>query len=158
MKTSKIRALIKLVEESKVDELEISSLWGKVRIRKKIMDNSNNNSRNPQVVEAVPDRVIEVTAESKEPSVKEPVSTDRDNFLEIKSPMVGTFYRAPASDAHPFVEPGKKILRGQTVCIIEAMKLMNEIESEYEGRVVEVLVQNAHPVQFGQPLFLIEPA
>jgi acetyl-CoA carboxylase biotin carboxyl carrier protein len=122
------------------------------------MYNSNNNDRSPQVVGAVPDRVIEVTAESREPSVNKPVSTNRDNFLEIKSPMVGTFYRSPAPDANPFVEPGEKILRGQTVCIIEAMKLMNEIESDYEGKIVEVLVQNAQPVQFGQPLFVIEPA
>ena len=157
MRTSKIKALIKLVEESKVDELEISSLWKRVRIRKKIMSDSNNNNRNPQVVGAVPDRVIEVTTEPREPSVKKPVSANQDNFLEIKSPMVGTFYRSPAPDANPFVEPGGKISRGQTVCIIEAMKLMNEIESEYEGKIVQVLVQNAQPVQFGQPLFLIEP-
>lgn len=79
-------------------------------------------------------------------------------MLEIKSPMVGTFYRAPAPDAKPFVEVGDRISRGQVLCVIEAMKLMNEIESEFAGRVVEILVQNAQPIQFGQPLFLIEPA
>jgi acetyl-CoA carboxylase biotin carboxyl carrier protein len=72
--------------------------------------------------------------------------------------MVGTFYRAPAPEAKPYVEVGQNIKKGQVVCIIEAMKLMNEIEAESSGRVVEVLLENAKPVQFGQPLFLIEPA
>jgi acetyl-CoA carboxylase biotin carboxyl carrier protein len=72
--------------------------------------------------------------------------------------MVGTFYRAPAPDADPYVEVGHRVEVGQTVCIIEAMKLMNEIESEVSGRIVEVLVENAQPVEFGQKLFLVEPA
>ena len=72
--------------------------------------------------------------------------------------MVGTFYRAPAPDADPFVEVGDLVEVGQTVCIIEAMKLMNEIESDFRGRVVKILVENAQPVEFGQKLFLIEPA
>ena len=72
--------------------------------------------------------------------------------------MVGTFYRAPAPDAKPYIKEGDKITRGQTICIIEAMKIMNEIESEYDGILVEVLVQDAQPVQFGQILFYIEPA
>ncbi|MBI5711750.1 MAG: acetyl-CoA carboxylase biotin carboxyl carrier protein, partial [Candidatus Eisenbacteria bacterium] len=76
----------------------------------------------------------------------------------ITSPMVGTFYRSPAPDADPFVENGDSVDIGQTVCIIEAMKLMNEIESEFKGRVVQILVENAQPVEFGQKLFLVEPA
>ena len=72
--------------------------------------------------------------------------------------MVGTFYRAPAPDADPYVESGDMVEVGQTVCIVEAMKLMNEIESEHRGRVVKILVENAQPVEFGQKLFLIEPA
>jgi acetyl-CoA carboxylase biotin carboxyl carrier protein len=72
--------------------------------------------------------------------------------------MVGTFYRAPAPDADPFVEAGDLVEVGQTVCIIEAMKLMNEIEAEFKGRVVQVLVENAQPVEFGQKLYLVEPA
>jgi len=71
--------------------------------------------------------------------------------------MVGTFYRAPAPDADPYVEVGSSVEIGQTVCIIEAMKLMNEIESKLSGRVVKILVENAQPVEFGQPLFLVEP-
>ena len=81
-----------------------------------------------------------------------------ENLAVITSPMVGTFYRAPAPDADPYVESGDMVEVGQTVCIVEAMKLMNEIESEFRGRVVKILVENAQPVEFGQKLFLIEPA
>ncbi len=80
-----------------------------------------------------------------------------ERLVAVTSPMVGTFYRAPAPDADPYVEVGTAVEVGQTVCIIEAMKLMNEIESEARGRVVRILVENAQPVEFGQKLFLIEP-
>ncbi|HRZ67251.1 MAG TPA: acetyl-CoA carboxylase biotin carboxyl carrier protein, partial [Candidatus Omnitrophota bacterium] len=79
-------------------------------------------------------------------------------YLEIKAPMVGTFYRAPAPDAPAFVEKGAMIVPGQVVCIIEAMKLMNEIKSEVKGKIVDITVENAQPVEFGHVLFLIEPA
>ncbi len=79
------------------------------------------------------------------------------NQLVIASPMVGTFYRAPAPDADPYIEVGDAVTVGQTVCIVEAMKLMNEIESEVKGRVVKILVENAQPVEYGQKLFLVEP-
>ena len=78
------------------------------------------------------------------------------NQVAITSPMVGTFYRAPAPDADPYVEVGDQVTVGQTVCIVEAMKLMNEIESEVKGRVVKILVENAQPVEYGQKLFLVE--
>ena len=77
--------------------------------------------------------------------------------MAIASPMVGTFYRAPAPDADPYVEVGDRVEVGQTVCIVEAMKLMNEIEAETRGRVVKILVENAQPVEFGQKLFLVQP-
>jgi acetyl-CoA carboxylase biotin carboxyl carrier protein len=80
-----------------------------------------------------------------------------EHLVAIVSPMVGTFYRAPAPDADPYVEMGDLVDVGQTVCIVEAMKLMNEIESEVKGRVVRILVENAQPVEYGQKLFLIEP-
>ncbi|RKZ21574.1 pyruvate carboxylase subunit B, partial [bacterium] len=78
-------------------------------------------------------------------------------LVAIKAPMVGTFYRAPAPDAPPYVEVGDVVKRGQVVCIIEAMKLMNEIESDVDGRIVEILVKNEEPVEYGQELFLVEP-
>ena len=156
MRTSKIQALIKLVEKSDVDELEVSSWGKKVRIRKRISSNGNNSNPRPQVVQSVPDRVIEVAAGTADIKA-EAAPSKTDNLLEIKSPMVGTFYRAPAPDAKPYVDVGERVTRGQTVCIIEAMKIMNEIESEYDGRVVEIPLSNAQPVQFGQPLIIIEP-
>ena len=79
------------------------------------------------------------------------------HLLTIESPMVGTFYRAPSPDAQPFVREGDRVKKGQVVCIVEAMKLMNEIESKVAGRVIKVLVENAQPVEYGQPLFLLEP-
>jgi acetyl-CoA carboxylase biotin carboxyl carrier protein len=79
------------------------------------------------------------------------------HMLTIEAPMVGTFYRAPSPDAPPFVRDGDRVKKGQVVCIIEAMKLMNEIESKVAGRVVKVLVENAQPVEYSQPLFLLEP-
>jgi len=94
----------------------------------------------------------QVTAPSKEPE------TAKSKYIEIKAPMVGTFYRAPAPDAPPFVEKGNTIEPGQVICIIEAMKLMNEIKSEVKGKVVDIQVENAQPVEFGHVLFLIEPA
>jgi acetyl-CoA carboxylase biotin carboxyl carrier protein len=81
-----------------------------------------------------------------------------DNLVEIKSPMVGSFYRAPSPGAKPYVETGDKVEPGQVVCIIEAMKLMNEIESDVSGTIVKTLVEDAQPVEFGQTLFLVAPA
>jgi len=81
-----------------------------------------------------------------------------ENLVEVTSPMVGTFYRAPAPDAPPYVEEGSKIAVGDTLCIIEAMKLMNELEAEVSGTVVEICVENAQPVEFGQVLFRVRPA
>ena len=84
-------------------------------------------------------------------------SASEAHLLTIQAPMVGTFYRAPSPDTQPFVRDGDRVKKGQVVCIIEAMKLMNEIESKVAGRVVKVLVENAQPVEYGQPLFLLEP-
>lgn len=156
MRPSKIRSLIKLVEDSNIDELEVSSWGRKVSIRKKVGQNGNNNGNivlpavQPKIEKPVPQ--LEITTESPEqPEV-------RTNLVEIKSPMVGTFYRAPAPDAKPYVDVGQEVKSGQVVCIIEAMKLMNEIESEITGRIVETLVDNAKPVEFGQSLFLVDPS
>ena len=157
MRTSKIQALIRLVEQSDVDELEVSSWGKKVRIRKKISANGHNNGSKPQVAQPVPDKIIEVTADRSAEVKVDSSPSKQNNNLEIKSPMVGTFYRSPAPDAKPYVEVGERVARGQTVCIIEAMKIMNEIESEFEGRVVEIPVKDTQAVQFGQPLIIIEP-
>ncbi len=155
MRASKIRALIKIVEESDINELEVSSWGRKVSIRKKI-GAGNGHKNNPGI--------IEMPAESRPAPVAMEVATAEPkaapakmNLVEIKSPMVGTYYKAPAPDARPYVEVGQTVKAGQVVCIVEAMKLMNEIEAEIAGRIVEVLIENAKPVQFGQALFLVEP-
>ncbi|HEX9917017.1 MAG TPA: acetyl-CoA carboxylase biotin carboxyl carrier protein [candidate division Zixibacteria bacterium] len=158
MNERKIRKLIKLVEESNIGELEVSS-WGRmVRIRKKVAEAENSATAaiptitvSPPVNNPAPQVAPEPTAETK----KEEIPA---NLVPIKSPMVGTFYRAPAPGAKLYTDVGQIITVGQVVCIIEAMKLMNEIESEISGKVVKILVENAKPVEFGQTLFLIEPA
>ena len=160
MRPSKIRMLIKLVEESNIGELEVSSWGRKVSIRKKIGsngDNSHHSGANQYMapMQAAPAPVRHDALEVATQGPQTPVT--KTALIEIKSPMVGTFYKAPAPDAKPYVEIGQNIKASQVVCIIEAMKLMNEIESEIAGRIVEVLVENAKPVQFGQPLFLVEP-
>ena len=100
-------------------------------------------------------RIIEQSPVVEAPKVSEKAVS---NSIEIKAPMVGTFYRAPQPEAPPYAEVGQIIEAGQVICIIEAMKLMNEIESEYDGLVKERLLENAQPVEFGQTLFVVEPA
>jgi acetyl-CoA carboxylase biotin carboxyl carrier protein len=107
----------------------------------------------PVTVEKEPDGEIEKVAELKAPKGAE----YPDHWKEIVAPMVGTFYRAPAPGAPPFVEVGDTVEPGQTVCIVEAMKLMNEITAEEKGIIKKILVENAEPVEYGQPLFLYEP-
>jgi len=158
MRVSKIRKLIKLVEESDIGELEVGGWGQKVRITKK--PKQTNNPITDQSVTAITvEPKSETTIKTQTVPTELPKMVEEtDHLVPIKSPMVGTFYRAPAPDAKPYVELNQQIAAGQVVCIIEAMKLMNEIESEIAGRVAKILVENAKPVEFGQALFLIEPA
>jgi acetyl-CoA carboxylase biotin carboxyl carrier protein len=160
MDTKLITELVKLLNESSVEEIEITRpFFGKIRISKRAANSNNNSSpiithhqiselNTPQVATA--HQPIEATPK---PEPKEEIS----RLIPIKSPMVGTFYRAPAPDADPYVREGDRVEKGQVVCIVEAMKLMNEIESEVNGIVKKILVENAKPVEFNQDLFLIEP-
>lgn len=158
MRVSKIRKLIKLVEESDIGELEVGGWGQKVRITKKAKQ-ENNPSADQSVTSITVEPKSEPTAKTQTAPTEPPrVVEETDHLVPIKSPMVGTFYRAPAPDAKPYVELNQQIAVGQVVCIIEAMKLMNEIESEVAGRVAKILIENAKPVEFGQSLFLIEPA
>lgn len=160
MNENYIKKLIRLVEESEIESLEVSSWGRKVRITQKLNAGSNGHSSQPVAVAApAPAPVPSAPAPTPQTTV-EPTVADADNIgnmVEIKSPMVGTFYSAPAPDADPYVSLNEKITTGQVVCIVEAMKLMNEIESEVSGRVVKILAENAKPVEFGQTLFLIDP-
>jgi acetyl-CoA carboxylase biotin carboxyl carrier protein len=151
MRKEEIVNLIRLVEESKINELEIWEGRRKIRISK------GHSNSGPPAVGAV-QLVQPVAAPTPQPA---PPDTGQPpqlapNLKEITSPMVGTFYRAPAPDADPFVEVGHAVEVGQTVCIVEAMKLMNEIGSDVRGIVRRVLVENGQPVEFGQPLFLVD--
>jgi acetyl-CoA carboxylase biotin carboxyl carrier protein len=153
MKLSKIKELVRLLEESGIEEIEVSS-WGR-RIRVSKSGNSYH-SHAPGFVSA-----REGTSGAGESASKNTQTDSNEKSLgdlkEIKSPMVGTFYRAPAPGAESFIEADSRIEVGQTVCIIEAMKLMNEIQSEVSGRIARILVENAQPVEYGQTLFLVAP-
>ena len=163
MWVSKIRKLIKLVEESDIGELEVSGWGQRVRISKKPRESNISASEKSTTNIAVepksePATATPTPAQASTQKSAKAVLEDTDHLVPIKSPMVGTFYRAPAPDAKPYVELNQPITVGQVVCIIEAMKLMNEIESEVAGRLAKILVENGKPVEFGQTLFLIEPA
>ena len=151
MNVKEIKELISLMNENGLTEIELEKDGMKIRLKK---------GAEGAIVSAITERAApkaHVTpAAQQAPSQEEPAPPKSKN-LEIKSPMVGTFYKAPSPDAPPFVKVGDNIEPGKVVCIIEAMKLMNEIKSEIKGKVVAVLVENADPVEFGQTLFLVEP-
>jgi len=145
MKMKNIEKLVKILENSIVSEIEIIDFWGRKTRIKKVGEETVIAK---QVQPSIRDQKTE-TAEKEEGAGKE--------FTPIRSPIVGTFYRSPAPDAPPYVEVGDIIKPGQVVCIVEAMKLMNEIESDVAGRVVQILVKNEDPVEYNQELILIEP-
>jgi len=159
-----IRQLIRLVEESKIESLEVSSWRRRIKITQRLTGSANGNSEQPAVIQQVAPAPLPVPP-SPQPAPEQPTAApeappvveDTSRLVPIKSPMVGTFYAAPAPDADQYVTLNQKITVGQVVCIVEAMKLMNEIESEVSGRVAKIAVQNSEPVEFGQTLFLIEP-
>jgi acetyl-CoA carboxylase biotin carboxyl carrier protein len=154
MKLGEIRELIRLLESSGVEEIEVSS-WGR-RIR--VSKSGNSYYHGP--VQAPPSPDTDVVSREPAPAHVVPQTQAEKSgkqLKEIKSPMVGTFYRAPAPGAEPFAEIDSDVEVGQTVCIIEAMKLMNEIQSDVKGRIARVLVDNAQPVEYGQTLFMVEP-
>lgn len=154
MKLEDIEKLIKLVLESNIAELEVQ-FNRHVRIRISKVTPVTPSLPIAQVsVDSFPK--AHLTAEAA-PAAEE-MRKRPSNLVAIKSPMVGTFYRAPAPDAPPYVEVEDPVKPGTVVCIVEAMKLMNEIESDISGKIVEILVANETPVEYGQELFLIEPA
>jgi acetyl-CoA carboxylase biotin carboxyl carrier protein len=151
MRKQEIEELIRLVEESKITELEVAQ--GRTRIRI-----SKNGVAVPMTTAPPAAAVPPVSARGEVEESEEASAGDKlaSNLKQIKSPMVGTVYRAPAPGSEPFVDIGQPVAVGQTVCIVEAMKLMNEIGSDFSGVVRRVLVENGQPVEYGQPLFLIE--
>jgi len=146
---AELRRLIDLVQQTGIGELEVTSGGRTVRIA--------SRAGSVPVATMTAEASADAGAPAPAASSAEPTSAPGPGTLAITSPMVGTFYRAPAPDADPYIEVGDQVSVGQTVCIVEAMKLMNEIESEVKGRVVRILVENAQPVEYGQKLFLVEP-
>ena len=181
MKLSDIQKLIDMLDKSGVNELEIESEGMKLRLCKAAP--AAQPAHSPQFI-MVPSPMVpgtgrqEVVFPAGSPAPAAPPSSaaaaqagppsgeaappahppKSDQYLQVKSPMVGTFYRSPAPGAEPFVKIGDRVKKGKTLCIIEAMKLMNEIESELDGVVLDVYPENAQPVEYGERLFLIQPA
>jgi acetyl-CoA carboxylase biotin carboxyl carrier protein len=150
-----VQRLIDAVDNSGIDTLEISRAGTRIRISKTPAVTVASAAAAPPSPAAAP-AAAAPAAPAAAPAEAEPASPNK-NWVEVKSPMVGTFYRAPAPEAPPYVEVGSTVSKGQTLCILEAMKLMNELESEVEGVVREVHAENADPVEYGQVLFRIEP-
>lgn len=151
MDLRKLKTLIDLVAESGISELEVTEENDKVRIVNKVQ----TVAVAPAPVVAAPVAAPAVAAASATPAEPAVAEKPAVEGTTVTSPMVGTFYRSPNPGADPFVKVGDKVEAGQTLCIIEAMKLLNEIEAETSGTIKEILVDNAQPVEFGQPLFII---
>ncbi len=149
MDVERIEALLKVLVENEVAEFDYEDESCTLRVS---FGGTQPVQIAPQMLQAaVPAAIAPVAPKPGQPELE-----DDPSLTAANSPMVGTFYRAPAPDAQPFVQLGDRVSKGQTLCIIEAMKLMNEIESELDGVVAAILVDNAQPVQFGQPLFKIK--
>lgn len=162
MNLNEIQDLIKFVAKSGVTEVEIEQKDFKITIK-----SESKKSDSPIIVQAAAPVVPQMVAAPAQaaapaqvaaPAVTESASAEDSKLITVKSPMIGTFYRSSGPDKDPFVSVGQSINKGETVCIIEAMKLFNEIEAEYSGKIVKVLVDDATPVEYDQPLFLVDPA
>jgi len=155
-----VKKLVEMLDESSVDSIEISSDKGmKIRISKTPQQRGAVQMAPQMAMPALlPAAVPAAGAADAGGAVEVPrVESAKSKYLEVKSPMVGTYYGAPEPGAKPYLAVGDRISKGQIVCIIEAMKIMNEIESEFDGVVKEILAQNAHPVEYGQVLLRIDP-
>ncbi len=153
MLKQRLKELIAIVEESGINELEVSTWWGrKIRISK----NSSGSGAHQSSPVAAPGP--EVMPPVITPAAPPAAAAESSNHHTITSPIVGTFYASSLPDAPPYIKPGDRITKGQTICIIEAMRIMNEIESDVDGTVMEILVENGTPVEFNHPLVVVDPA
>jgi acetyl-CoA carboxylase biotin carboxyl carrier protein len=150
-----IKKLIKVLDSSDLTDLEVEENGFRIKIAKKIrldkqfINPSYITGTNPGFDVSVSQSPAEEVKENKE-------ETKKENTHEVRSPIVGTLYRAPAPDADPYVQVGDTVSAGAVLCIIEAMKLMNEIESDVNGKIIKILAENGKPVEYNQPLFLIQ--
>jgi len=146
MDINKIKELVQLVDESGIAELEVKYAGVQIRISK----NSGQAVQfaQPQAIAAAMPAVPLQAAEKP---------ADENKYFEIKAPIVGTFYRKPSPDSDPYIKVGQRISKGQVVCLIEAMKIFNEIKSDVSGKIVEITLEDGHPVEYGQVLYIVEP-
>ncbi|MCM3114767.1 acetyl-CoA carboxylase biotin carboxyl carrier protein [Neobacillus sp. MER 74] len=169
LKVQEIRELIKLVDQSSIDEFVYENEGSKIKMKKNVSATYVSQvSAAPSVIETVPTSVAPIVQTatpsaavqevSQEDQKQEPVKqADTTNLHKIVSPMVGTFYASPTPDADAYVKQGSNVTKDSIVCIVEAMKLFNEIEAEIDGEIVEILVKDGQLVEYGQPLFLVKP-
>lgn len=163
MKTKEIRDLIDFISQTGLNEVNIETEELKLSVKRqpdistKVVE-SSAPAQIPASPAQAPAPVSKPSAEVPAPEAAAKTSEESGNYVEIKSPMIGTFYRSSSPETGPFASVGDKVEKGQTVCIIEAMKLFNEIESEISGTIVKVLADNASPVEYDQPLFLVDPS
>lgn len=170
MDFNQIQELIRLVSKYKIAEFSLKEGDTKLTIRNQTAPAEAVAAPAPQVIMSAPPPVVAVAPPAPAPAPAKveaapaapaatPAAAESDaKLIAIKSPMVGTFYRAASPDKPPFVKIGDSVDKGQTVCMIEAMKLFNEIESDVKGKIVKVLVEDASPVEYDQPLFLVDPS
>lgn len=163
MNLNEIQDLIKFVSKSGVSEVEIEKKDFKIIIKSE----TKKSAEQPIIVQATAPAALPIAAPAPvaspapapaAPAAPAPAQDAASNLVTIKSPMIGTFYRSAGPDKAPFVNVGDSISKGNTLCIVEAMKLFNEIEAEISGKIVKVLIDDASPVEYDQPLFLVEPA
>ncbi len=157
MKAKEIRELIDFISSTGLEEVNIETEEFKVKVKRSAGSVAVQASAPAPSVPA-PAPAVAAAPAAPASEAKSAPSEGGSNHVEIKSPMIGTFYQSSSPDAAPFVKVGDKVSAGNTVCIIEAMKLFNEIESEVSGTIVKILVDNASPVEFDQPLFLVDPS
>lgn len=150
MNIKEIKEMINLMNENGLVELEIEKEGMRIMLKKA----TSHSEGAPGQIFIEKERIVEAPRVKEAEGAIEKISV---KTVEINAPMVGTFYRAPSPESPPFVDIGQIVEPGQVICIIEAMKLMNEIKSEVKGKVLEIIVENAEPVEFGQPMFIIEP-
>ena len=159
MDIKQIQELVKLINKTSIGEITIEEDGRKITIKQK-KDPAQNIGAAPAAQSFLQPAASPQTTSAPAANSTPPASTDTsktENLITIKSPMIGTFYRQPGPGKSIFVNVGDEVIPGTIVCIIEAMKLFNEIESEVKGRIVKVLVEDASPVEYDQPLFLVEP-
>lgn len=160
LKVQEVREIIKLIDDSNINEFTYETNGTKIKIKKPTTHTSNepNIEKVQPIITQEPEPVVEVKKEvpAEETMVAATEQSTENYDYEIKSPMVGTFYKAPSPESEPYVKVGQKVDESSIVCIVEAMKLFNEIEAEISGEIIEILVQDGELVEYGQPLFRVK--